>query len=158
MCIRDRTMAGQVLGTPYYMSPEQWGEIPRDERSEIDGRADIYSLGLVFYEMIAGRRCVAGNTLRELRREHVQTRPRPLVEVIPDVRRGFSDVIERATAKDRADRQPTAGTLASELRAGLSTPSGSAAPSPAPALTGTVIGDGAADPLGVERPARSSLA
>jgi eukaryotic-like serine/threonine-protein kinase len=134
------TMAGQVLGTPYYMSPEQWGEIPRDESSEIDGRADIYSLGLVFYEMIAGRRCFAGNTLHELRREHVQTRPRPLVEVVPDVPRGFSDAIERATAKDRSDRQPTAGTLASELRAGLSTPSGSAAPV-AP-LTETVIGDG----------------
>src|SRR6185437_12299091 len=51
----------------YYMSPEQWGEIPRDGSSEIDGRADIYSLGLVFYEMIAGRRCFAGNTLHELR-------------------------------------------------------------------------------------------
>src|SRR5687768_352482 len=51
------TMAGQVLGTPYYMSPEQWGEIPRDGNVEIDGRADIYSLGLVFYEMILGRRC-----------------------------------------------------------------------------------------------------
>jgi serine/threonine-protein kinase len=50
------TMAGQVLGTPYYMSPEQWGEIPNDGSSEIDGRADIYSLGLVFYEMIASVR------------------------------------------------------------------------------------------------------
>ncbi|HEY9503102.1 MAG TPA: serine/threonine-protein kinase, partial [Pyrinomonadaceae bacterium] len=39
------TTAGQVLGTPYYMSPEQWGEIPRDGNQEIDGRADIYSLG-----------------------------------------------------------------------------------------------------------------
>jgi hypothetical protein len=135
------TMAGQVLGTPYYMSPEQWGEIPRDESSEIDGRADIYSLGLVFYEMIVGRRCFAGNTLHELRREHVQTRPRPLVEVVPDVPRGFSDAIERATAKDRGDRQPTAGTLASELRAGLSTPSGSGAPGQSPALTETIVGD-----------------
>ena len=137
------TMAGQVLGTPYYMSPEQWGEIPRDGSSEIDGRADIYSLGLVFYEMIAGRRCFAGNTLHELRREHVQTRPRPLVEVMPDVPRGFSDAIERATAKDRGDRQPSAGALASELRAGLSTPSGQSvgAPSPSPELTETVIGD-----------------
>jgi serine/threonine-protein kinase len=137
------TMAGQVLGTPYYMSPEQWGEIPRDGSSEIDGRADIYSLGLVFYEMIAGRRCFAGNTLHELRREHVQTRPRPLVEVIPDVPRGFSDAIERATAKDRDDRQPTAGTLASELRAGLATPSGSAAPASAPSsqFTETVVVD-----------------
>lgn len=136
------TMAGQVLGTPYYMSPEQWGEIPRDNSSEIDGRADIYSLGLVFYEMIAGRRCFHGNTLHELRREHVQTRPQPLVEVVPDVPRGFSEAIARATAKDRGDRQPTAGTLAAELRAGLSTPTGSAAPTPSPVLTETVIGDG----------------
>jgi eukaryotic-like serine/threonine-protein kinase len=134
------TMAGQVLGTPYYMSPEQWGEIPRDESSEIDGRADIYSLGLVFYEMIAGRRCFAGNTLHELRREHVQTRPRPLHEVVPDVPRGFSDAIERATAKDRGDRQSTAGALANELRAGLATPSGSAVPVSSQ-LTETVVID-----------------
>ncbi|HEU4510399.1 MAG TPA: protein kinase [Pyrinomonadaceae bacterium] len=113
------TMAGQVLGTPYYMSPEQWGEIPRDQNTEIDGRADIYSLGLVFYEMILGRRCFSGNTLHELRREHVTTRPRPLHEVALGVPMGFSAAIERATAKDRADRQPTAGALAEELRAGL---------------------------------------
>ena len=137
------TMAGQVLGTPYYMSPEQWGEIPRDHSSEIDGRADIYSLGLVFYEMIAGRRCFAGNTLQELRREHVSTRPRPLHEAVPNVPRGFSDAIERATAKDRGDRQPTAGALASELRAGLATPSGSAVPAGAQSteLTETVLID-----------------
>jgi eukaryotic-like serine/threonine-protein kinase len=113
------TMAGQVLGTPYYMSPEQWGEIPRDGNVEIDGRADIYSLGLVFYEMILGRRCFSGNTLHELRREHVATKPRPLHEVAPDVPRAFSDAIERATAKDRGDRQASAAVFASELRAAL---------------------------------------
>jgi serine/threonine-protein kinase len=122
------TMAGQVLGTPYYMSPEQWGEIPRDESTEIDGRADIYSLALVFYELILGRRCFAGNTLHELRREHVSTRPRPLHEIVPDIPRGFSDAIERATAKDRGDRQATARVFADELRAGLATPSRSTAP------------------------------
>ena len=115
------TMAGQVLGTPYYMSPEQWGEIPRDQNPEIDGRADIYSLGLVFYEMISGRRCFAGHTLQELRREHVTTPPKPLYQVVTNVPRGFSDAIERATAKDRGDRQATAGELANELRAGLAT-------------------------------------
>src|SRR5215212_10447393 len=118
------TMAGQVLGTPYYMSPEQWGEIPRDDSSEIDGRADIYSLGLVFYEMISGKRPFKGNTLHELRREHVTTSPRPLHEVVPDVPRGFSDAIERATAKDRGDRQPTASAFSNELRAGLATSPG----------------------------------
>ncbi|HKG81232.1 MAG TPA: DUF4384 domain-containing protein, partial [Pyrinomonadaceae bacterium] len=118
------TMAGQVLGTPYYMSPEQWGEIPRDGSTEIDGRADIYSLGLVFYEMVSGKRPFKGNTLHELRREHVTTSPRPLHEVVPDVPRGFSDAIERATAKDRGDRQPTANALSNELRAGLATSPG----------------------------------
>ena len=122
------TMAGQVLGTPYYMSPEQWGEIPRDGSTEIDGRADIYSLGLVFFEMIMGRRCFSANTLHELRREHVTTMPRPLHELAPDVPEGFSQAIVRATAKDRGDRQPTAGTLAAELRAGLATPSRGGAP------------------------------
>lgn len=122
------TMAGQVLGTPYYMSPEQWGEIPRDESTEIDGRADIYSLGLVFYEMILGRRCFSGNTLHELRREHVNTRPRPLHELVADIPRGFSEAIERATAKDRGDRQASARVLADELRAGLATPSRSTTP------------------------------
>ena len=115
------TMAGQVLGTPYYMSPEQWGEIPRDQNPEIDGRADIYSLGLVFYELISGRRCFAANTLHELRREHVVTTPKPLYQVVANVPRGFSGAIERATAKDRADRQSTAAELANELRAGLTT-------------------------------------
>jgi serine/threonine protein kinase len=115
------TMAGQVLGTPYYMSPEQWGEIPRDGNPEIDGRADIYSLGLVFYEMISGRRPFAGHTLPELRREHVSTAPKPLYQVVADVPRGFSDAVERATAKDRGDRQSTAKQLAEELRAGLTT-------------------------------------
>src|SRR5688572_25861885 len=113
------TMAGQVLGTPYYMSPEQWGEIPRDGNVEIDGRADIYSLGLVFYEMILGRRCFSGHTLHELRREHVATTPKPLREVAPDVLPAFSAAIERATAKDRADRQATAAILENELRAAL---------------------------------------
>src|SRR5262245_10881948 len=126
------TMAGQVLGTPYYMSPEQWGEIPRDGSVEIDGRADIYSLGLVFYEMIAGRRCYSATTLHELRREHVTTKPTPLRDVVSDVPIGFSDAINRATAKDRSDRQSTAGQLAAELKAGLQT--AAAGPSVTPEL------------------------
>lgn len=113
------TMAGQVLGTPYYMSPEQWGEIPRDENQEIDGRADLYSLGLVFYELISGRRCYSAATLHELRREHISTTPRPLIAAVPEVPQGFSDAIVRATAKDRGDRQATASQLATELRASL---------------------------------------
>lgn len=113
------TMAGQVLGTPHYMSPEQWGELPRDGDSEIDGRADIYSLGLVFYEMIVGQRPYSGLTLHELRREHISVVPPPLHETVPGVSRFFSEVIARATAKDRGDRQATAGELAAALRGAI---------------------------------------
>ena len=113
------TIAGQMLGTPYYMSPEQWGELPKDGNSEIDGRADIYSLGVVFYELITGKRPFVGLTLSELRREHVSITPRPLHEVDPTVPAGFGRAISRAIAKDRSERQSTAGELESELRNAL---------------------------------------
>src|SRR5256712_3344618 len=75
------TVAGQMLGTPYYMSPEQWGELPDDGSSEIDGRADIYSLGVVFYELITGKRPFTGTTLSELRRQHIMVTPTPFHEI-----------------------------------------------------------------------------
>jgi serine/threonine-protein kinase len=113
------TMAGQVLGTPYYMSPEQWGEISRDGNPEVDGRTDIYSLGLVAYQMISGQRPYSAITLHELRREHISVRPPSLCERFPEVPPAFSKAIDRAISKDRDDRQATAGELAAELRAGV---------------------------------------
>jgi eukaryotic-like serine/threonine-protein kinase len=115
------TLAGQMLGTPYYMSPEQWGELPHDGNSEIDGRADIYSLGLVLYEMIAGRKPHAGLTLQELRREHVHVTPPPLDQLDPEVPKDFSETVARAMAKDRGERPATAGELAANLRTALGT-------------------------------------
>ena len=113
------TVAGQMLGTPYYMSPEQWGELPDDGNSEIDGRADIYSLGVVFYEVIAGKRPFGGVTLSELRRQHVSITPPMLHEVDPNVPETFSRAIARSIAKDRGQRQATAGELETELRSAL---------------------------------------
>jgi serine/threonine protein kinase len=113
------TMAGQMLGTPYYMSPEQWGELPADGNSEIDGRADIYSLGIVFYELVAGRRPFGGLTLLELRREHVTVVPKSLRELDPSVPEGFSNAIARAISKDRSARQGTADEFEQELRSAL---------------------------------------
>src|SRR5260370_24230311 len=151
-----------MLGTPYYMSPEQWGELPLDGNSEIDGRADIYSLGLVFYELIAGQKPFSGLTLSELRREHVSVKAAPLNEVVANVPASFSNALARSIAKDRGERQETAGHLANELKAALAAegvapsmplPSGSAAAAaiaePRGALTGaertapTVVGEAA---------------
>lgn len=115
----ELTMAGQMLGTPYYMSPEQWGEPSRDGSFEIDGRADIYSLGLVAYQMITGKRPYSAVTLNELRREHISVTPPPLSEQVTGVSRAVSDVIGRAISKDRDDRQASAGELAAQLRSAL---------------------------------------
>ncbi|HKP36579.1 MAG TPA: protein kinase [Pyrinomonadaceae bacterium] len=114
------TMAGQMLGTPYYMSPEQWGELPDDGSSEIDGRADIYSLGVVLYELVAGKRPFSGLTILELRKQHVTETPKPLREVVPGVSESFSRAIARSIAKDRSQRQSTAAELEAELGAALS--------------------------------------
>ncbi|HEX8098356.1 MAG TPA: serine/threonine-protein kinase [Pyrinomonadaceae bacterium] len=116
------TIAGQILGTPYYMSPEQWGEVSRDGNTEIDGRADIYSLGTVIYELVAGRRPFCGLSLQELRREHVNVTPRPLHELLQDVEPGFGRAVARAMSKDRGERQATPAELDAELRAALGLP------------------------------------
>src|SRR5881392_1654892 len=101
------TIAGQMLGTPYYMSPEQWGELPDDGNHEIDGRADIYSLGVVIYELIAAKRPFSGFSLPELRRQHTSLTPPPLHELDASVPESFSQAIARSIAKDRSKRQAT---------------------------------------------------
>jgi len=116
-----------MLGTPYYMSPEQWGELPDDGNSDIDGRADIYSLGVVFYEIIAGKRPFGGLTILELRKQHVTQAAKPLHEVATNVPPDFSRAIARAIAKDRSGRQETAAELETELNGALSG-DGSASP------------------------------
>jgi serine/threonine-protein kinase len=113
------TTAGQILGTPYYMSPEQWGELPRDGHAEVDGRTDVYSLGVIAFELVAGRKPLAGQTLAELRQKHVAEPPPALEEAAPGVSREFGRAVARATAKDRGDRPPTAGAFVDELRAAL---------------------------------------
>jgi serine/threonine-protein kinase len=113
------TVAGQMLGTPYYMSPEQWGELPEDGSSEIDGRADLYSLAVVFYEIISGRRPFSGVTILELRKQHVTLTAQPLHEVASNVPVDFGKALMRAMAKDRGDRQATAGELEKQLEASV---------------------------------------
>lgn len=113
------TVAGQILGTPFYMSPEQWGEMPRDDNPEIDGRADIYSLAAVFYELVSGRRPFEASTLQEVRRVHVIVSPKELSEIVPGVTEGFSTAVNRAMAKDRSDRPATMAEFSNQLREAL---------------------------------------
>jgi hypothetical protein len=113
------TTAGQLLGTPYYMSPEQWGELQRDGRVEIDGRADVYSLGVVVYEMTTGQRPFEAKSVIELRHAHCRLTPRSPVELMPGLSLAWSNAVLHALAKDRNDRQSSAGEFVRELRASL---------------------------------------
>jgi serine/threonine protein kinase len=120
--VTSLTMAGQILGTPYYMSPEQWGELPRDGNAEVDGRTDVYSLGVIFFELVAGKKPLIGTTLPELRQKHVAAPLPPLSEVATGVPEEFGRAVARAMAKDRGDRPQTAGDFVDELRAALGLP------------------------------------
>jgi serine/threonine protein kinase/ketosteroid isomerase-like protein len=96
------TTPGDLLGTPHYMSPEQ-GE----GKLDLDGRADQYSLGLIGYEMLAGRRPFKADNLAELMYMHRFEEPESLDKLCPDVPQGLRDTIKRAISKDREDRFPT---------------------------------------------------
>jgi non-specific serine/threonine protein kinase len=110
---------GSVLGTPLYMSPEQWGEPPRDAGSELDGRADVYSLGVMAYEIVTGIHPFKDETRVKIWRRHCLFLPPPAHRVGRDVPEAFGGAIARAIAKDRGDRYPTAGEFVANLRASV---------------------------------------
>jgi serine/threonine-protein kinase len=105
------TGTGLVVGTPAYMSPEQARGEP-----DIDQRTDIYALGAVAYEMLAGSLPFVGATLGELVVLHVTTAPAPLRARRPDIPADADAAIMRCLATDRADRWSSAGELADTLR------------------------------------------
>ena len=104
------TATGAAIGTPTYMSPEQ----AVGER-EVDGRSDIYSLGVVAYQMLTGRVPFTGGNSMALLLKHVTERPRPIEELRPETPKAMREAIERALMKDREDRWPTAAALRDAL-------------------------------------------
>ncbi len=108
------TMAEQamILGTPEYMSPEQWLDHP------LDSRSDVYSLGVILFEMLTGGVPFEGLRQDEVAQLHL-TAPVPDITEMgrPDLDEGVAAVVNRALAKDPNFRQPTALQLAEELQA-----------------------------------------
>lgn len=103
------TETGTVLGTLHYISPEQLaGHRP------IDGRADIYSLGCVIYEMLSGEPPFVGEW-NEIVRQHLRAKPRPLRQLSPAPPRSLEAAVMRALSKDPRDRQPSALEFAASL-------------------------------------------
>jgi tRNA A-37 threonylcarbamoyl transferase component Bud32 len=119
------TRLGQMLGTIPYISPEQLsipqrdGKLDQDGNIEIDGRADVYSLGVVFYELIAGRRPFQANHASTLIHQIRDMIPKPLHERNSHVPVAFDEAIRKALSVDRADRQQTCGELISDLKRAL---------------------------------------
>jgi serine/threonine-protein kinase len=105
------TSTGVTLGTPTYMSPEQAMADPG-----IDGRSDIYSLGCVLYEMIAGQPPFSGPTAQSIIARHALDEVPSLVIVRGTVPEEVEDVVLQALAKLPADRFATAGDMAEALR------------------------------------------
>jgi hypothetical protein len=107
------TASGQFVGTIDYMSPEQI------EGREVDGRTDIYSLGCVLYECLAGATPFRRETEVAVLWAHMREKPSPVTELRPELPGAVDLVLARAVAKDPANRYPNARELVDDLRRAL---------------------------------------
>ncbi|HEY7373456.1 MAG TPA: serine/threonine-protein kinase, partial [Polyangia bacterium] len=108
----DITLSGNVVGTPEYMAPEQVRA-----GKHADHRIDIYSLGVVFYEMLAGRPPFVGEHFSGLMLDIMQRDPPPLASFRPDVPKKLAGVIHRAIARDLDRRYADMGSFIQALEA-----------------------------------------
>jgi serine/threonine protein kinase/Tol biopolymer transport system component len=119
------TTLGVALGTPSYMSPEQATADPG-----IDHRADIYAIGVVAYELLAGRLPFTGTSPQQVLAAHVTETPEPVEKHRPGISPALSSAVMRCLEKRPADRWQTAGDLLAALEP-LATPSGGLVPTDA---------------------------
>jgi serine/threonine protein kinase len=107
------TVAGSFLGTPDYVAPET------AEGHGADGRSDLYSLGVVFYEMLTGRRPFVGDTPFATLKMHCSQPPTPPTELTPGIPAQIEAIVLRLLQKDLGDRYATAEDLLIDLRSFL---------------------------------------
>ncbi len=107
------TAVGEVLGTPEYMSPEQATAEP------VDGRSDLYSLGVVGYYMMTGALPFTANTAQAMIAQHVTKAPPSVSETAKGVPRSIAMAIDKCLAKDPADRFDRGEALAEALSPSL---------------------------------------
>ncbi len=109
----QRRLKGQRSGTPAYMSPEQ----VRGETHRLDGRSDIWSLGVILYELLTGRRPFAGQDWEELFDEIQHREPRPPRQTRPKVPPELERICLKCLAKRMTDRYGSALDLVDDLLA-----------------------------------------
>jgi serine/threonine-protein kinase len=110
------TRTGTVMGTPYYMSPEQ-----ASGSRDADHRSDIYAIGVILYEAVTGRVPFDAATFNQLLFQIVLSDPAPPQQVVPDLDPAFANLIAKAMARDPDHRFQTASELSQALAAWLAT-------------------------------------
>ena len=108
----QRQRKGEVAGSPAYMSPEQ----VRGETHRLDGRSDIWSMGVMLYEMLLGRRPFRGEKRAELYDEIRNHHPKPPRQIDPGIPRELERICLKCLSKKMSERYATAGDLADDLQ------------------------------------------
>jgi serine/threonine-protein kinase len=119
------TQAGMVLGTPAYMSPEQF------MGQALDGRSDLFSAGVILYQFLTGERPFSGNAASTIMHKVLQEDPSPPSVLNVQVPRSFDAVVRKALAKRPEERFQTGHEFAAALNAALAAPAGAASYAPA---------------------------
>lgn len=109
------TRTGAVMGTPYYMAPEQ----AKGERT-VDHRVDLYAVGVILYEAAAGEVPFNAETFNELLFKIVLENATPLTEKVPGIDPSFANIVARAMARNPAERYQTAAEIQADLKAWMS--------------------------------------
>jgi eukaryotic-like serine/threonine-protein kinase len=133
------TEEGSIIGTAQYLSPEQ------AKGTDVDQSSDLYSLGIVLYEMLTGNVPFTGDSPVEIAMKHLSATPKPVTEKRPDIPRALDMVVLRALAKDPAGRYQSAEEMDSDLERvarGLSV-SRETQEAATTVLRGAALGDGA---------------
>jgi serine/threonine-protein kinase len=105
----SKTQTGVVLGTPSYMSPEQIAG------QKVDGRSDLFSLGVVFYELLTGERPFQGDSIATLMFNITASSPAPIKDLAPNIPQPCINIIEKLLIKDRELRYQQGKELVREL-------------------------------------------
>ena len=105
----EMTATGMVMGSPSYMSPELI------KGHKADARADVFSLGAVCYEVLAGKRAFPGKGLTQVMMSVLSAEPQPLTQANPEVPPALERVVARSLRKEPAERYQSAGELAAAL-------------------------------------------